>query len=177
MIVLQLEKALNSPDNTSKKKDIPAPLYSDLLEKVSFTYASELMVSENTGWDLKKHAETQQQHWRMHGKPIIDNVLNAMKPGSVISFDYEGTFLALTFYQYKLGTAAGAVRVEIDGVFQDVLKAEGEQTWGGVHKTVITGLELPAGKHKVRIELMNNSQGSSQPVGFDIIAVAHGMRK
>jgi hypothetical protein len=178
MIALQLEKAFSKKPGILKEvKEIPAPLYSDLLEKVTFTYASGIMVSENNGWNLKEHAETRHQHWRLHGKPIIDQVWNATTPGSELTFDYEGTFLALTFYQYKAGTNAGSVKVEIDGVIQDTLLAEGEQTWGGVHKSEITGRELPNGKHKVRIELMDNVQGSSEPVGIDIIAVAHGVRK
>ena len=178
MIVLQLEKTCsNRTANTREVEKIPAPLYSDLLEKVSFIYASELLVSENSGWNLQEHAKTKQQHWRLHGKPIIDLVWNAKKPGAVLSFDYEGTFLALTYYQYKAGSNAGSIKIEIDGNVNEVIKAEGEQTWGGLHKTEIIGPELPAGKHKVRIELINKEKASTGSVGFDIIAVGRGLKK
>ncbi|MFW5645515.1 MAG: SGNH/GDSL hydrolase family protein, partial [Bacteroidota bacterium] len=177
MIILQLENANNSNSLTLRTKapEIPDPLYSDQLENVVFYKAPQVNFSQNKGWILKEHEATMDQSWQLHGKPVIGEVWNAVKTGSVITFDYEGTFFALTYYQYKAGSASGLVRIEIDGISYGQLRAEGDQTWGGMHKTVLKGLNLPYGKHRVRIELMDPGYIHSVAQGFDIIALAHGV--
>jgi lysophospholipase L1-like esterase len=179
MIILHLEKSNNSSSMplTTKANEIPDPLYPDPLEKLVFYKAPHIDFSQNKGWTLREHDVTMDQPWRLHGKPIIGKVWNAVKSGSVISFDYEGTFFALTYYQYKAGSASGLIRIEIDGIPCGEFWAEGDQTWGGMHKTVIMGLNLPYAKHRVKIELMDPGYIHSETRGFDIIAIAHGVQE
>ncbi len=179
MIILHLEKINNSSSKalTARANEIPDPLCSEPLENVVFYKAPHVNFSQNEGWTLREHDVTMDQPWRLHGKPIIGKVWNAVKTGSVISFDYEGTFFALTYYQYKAGSASGLVGIEIDGIPYGELRAEGDQTWGGMHKTVIMGLNLPYAKHRVKIELLDAGYIHSESRGFDIIAIAHGVQE
>lgn len=175
MILLHLEEAFSQRSReTEKTTVIPEPLYSDMLEKVVFHNAAELSMVVYSGWQLQEHAVTRDQHWRLHGKRIIEKVWNAVEPGSEWTLAYEGTFFAITHYLYQAGAGAGTVSVKIDGVEQGVIRGEGEQTWGGYHQTRFFGQELSHGEHLVTITLTEGVQQDDGSAGFGIIAVSYG---
>lgn len=177
MIILQLEKIRQSVlPAENHARTMPEPLYTDIFEKVEFTNAPELKFVDKKGWHLTEHAATKDQHWRIHDKPIIEYVWNTRDPDNIVNYHYTGTFFAITFYQYPSGTRAGSVTIEIDGISYGSLDGEGEQTWGGMHKTVCAGMDLPYKTHRVSLKWIPPGSEETPLTGFDIIAFSHGTK-
>lgn len=160
-----------------KKSDVPhklgQPLYSDMLENVSFSVAPELNFKRNNGWSLTEHDATKDQHWRLHGKPIIEKVWHAEKEGSRLGFNYQGTFFALTYYRYKAGNNMANLKVHIDGKEYPLIQAKNNKNWEG-QETLIFGKDLPYGEHQVRLELKQPKDFQEKGIGFDIVAIGYG---
>lgn len=177
MLVLFLANKADAADEVEKnEKEIPKPLYSDRLEYVSFANAKDLKFKNSRGWELTDHQVTKNQNWRLNGKPIIEKVWTSKESGSILEFEYEGTFFAITYYLYKAGINAGIISIEIDNEKLDPVNGQGEQTWGGMHHTSFLGMDLPYGKHFVKIKLENSEAQKNPLTGFDIIALSFGTR-
>ena len=177
IINLVLESAYNS-ENRSKTEieKLPAPLFTDMFENVEFMRAPDMKFKLNKGWELIAHDASLNAHWRLHGKRIIGKVWNTTEIGSKLEFEYEGTFLSLSYYVYKATIPKANIKVIIDGKNYGVVKGTGEQTWGGLSKTIILGEELTLGKHEVVIELLPSEGIEDGENGFDIVALGFGTK-
>ena len=175
IVELVLERAwrLDREKSDGGPHKLGQPLYSDMLENVSFSVAPELNFKRNNGWSLTEHDATKNQHWRLHGKPIIEKVWHAEEEGSQLVFNYQGTFFALTYYLYKAGNNMAKLRVTIDGKDYSPIKGENNENWEG-QETLIFGEDLPYREHEVCLELKQPKDFPEKGIGFDIVAVGYG---
>ena len=178
VVINLLNKIYRDKDSISTKiPELPSPLFSDLYEFTKYVPLNDIVFSKNIGWKLTPHVVSQSEPWRMHGKHIIEEVLNATNEGSVLEYSYNGTFFSVIYYLYKNATVMGNIKITIDGVEYPQIKGTGEQTWGGLHRIAIMGEKLAFGKHKVIIQLIKGKDAVSVGNGFDIISFAYGTKR
>jgi lysophospholipase L1-like esterase len=122
---------------------LPAPLFSDLYEFTALFEAPDLTPVSNSGWTLDKTWKT----WRSD------------KPGSVIEFEISGT--ALFSMHLVVKRAMGKAQFQIDGGKPVVYDGWFNQTWGGYRCTNLLAKDLKPGKHKVRVELLEEKNPGS----------------
>ncbi len=173
LITLLLERAAGSLTKKEKPCDtLPEPLYSDNFQNVEFFEAGQIKVLNSNGWLLKSHSKSAEQPWRLHGRLLFEKVWHTNTPASSLSFEYDSSFLALTYWKEKADM--GIVKVYIDGTEYAVLDGWGPQQWGGYAETDIIGRTLPSGKHSVRIVLTSRKNRESRGNNFELLAVGVG---
>jgi lysophospholipase L1-like esterase len=140
-------------------RPLPAPLFSDLYEFTSLFEAPDLKPLSNSGWTL----DTTWKTWRSD------------KPGSVISFEIDGT--ALFSMHLVVKRAMGKAKLQVDGGKPVVYDGWFNQTWGGYRCTNLLASDLKPGKHAVRIELLEDKNPGSDGHEFVIYGLgAAGVR-
>ncbi|MEI2723198.1 MAG: glycoside hydrolase family 99-like domain-containing protein [Verrucomicrobiota bacterium] len=145
-ITSQLENALAAlPGDGAlpEVKPMAAALFTDLFEHTTLLEAAALRPLANNGWTF----DATNQCWKSD------------QPGSVIEFELSGRAV-LTMHQVIRG-ATGRARVTVDGGPPKELEGWFDQTWGGYRQTREIARELPAGKHRVRFELLAEKSAGS----------------
>jgi len=145
-ITSQLETALASlpgEGQLPKVKPVAAPLFTDLFEHTTLVEADALRPRTNSGWafDVMNHC------WKTD------------QPGSVIEFEVSGRAV-FTMHRVIRGPS-GRARVTVDSGAPQELEGWFDQTWGGYRQTREIARDLPAGKHRVRVELLAEKSADS----------------
>jgi lysophospholipase L1-like esterase len=135
--------ALPADGNLPEVKPLPAPLFSHLFENTTLVEADALRPITNSGWtfDDANHC------WKSD------------QPGSVIEFEIAGR-VVLTMHRVMRGPM-GRARVTVDGGAPTQLEGWFDQTWGGYRQAREIARDLPAGKHRVRFELLAEKSAAS----------------
>jgi hypothetical protein len=134
-------------------KEVPAPLFTDIFEKVDLFEADALTPVKNEGWTYDKD-----NHW-----------WKADKPGSVVEFEVAGrAIFAMTF---TVRGPMGRANIQVDDL--PPLKVDGwfDQTWGGYRPTWLLARDLKPNKHRVRVELLEEKAADSTGHEFRIMGL------
>jgi len=134
-------------------KPIPAPLLSDLYEHTHLYYGKDLQPTSNQGWVFDAPGQ----------------VWFSETPGSVFEADVEGREVNVLAFRIK--GAMGHAKVQVDSQPPVVLEAWFDATWGGYTFTEPVAHHLPAGKHHVRIELLEEKAAGSTGHGFKVFGL------
>lgn len=134
---------------------LPEPLFSDTFEHVALREADTLTPVLNEGWTF--------------GSRERDRCWKTDKPGSVIEFEVEGT--TIISMHWVIRGATGRAKVSVDGGKPKVLDGWFDQTWGGYRQTNELARNLPAGKHRVRIEVLSEKKPLSTGYEFKIFGL------
>lgn len=139
---------------------IPKSLLTDTFEFTSYTPAPDLKPVRNEGWTYDEAGKC----WR------------ADRPGSVIEFEAVGRQFSLTFWRIR--GAMGRARVTVDDGAPVTLEGWFDATWGGYTPTEQIARDLPAGKHRIRIEVLEEKAPLSTGHEFKVFGVgAAGLRR
>ena len=132
---------------------LPKPLYSDLFEHVALFAGDQLKPVSNRGWTFDA---------KIGG-------FTADQPGSVIEFDLEGQALLVT--DWHIRGAFGKAKMQVDGLPPVTRDGWFDQTWGGYRDTSWLARNLKPGKHRVRIELLQDKNPQSAGHEFRLLAL------
>jgi lysophospholipase L1-like esterase len=152
--VLQAElDKLPADENLPKIKPVQEPLLTDMFEKVDLFEADALKPVKNDGWTYDK----------------ANNCWKADKPGSVVEFVVTGrAIFAMTF---TVKGPMGMANIQVDDL--PPLKVNGwfSATWGGYRPTWLLPKVWKLGKHKVRVELLDEKDPGSTGHEFRIMGI------
>lgn len=140
-------------DRRSAIAPVPPPLFTDRFEHVALFEADRLRPTSNVGWIYEPGA----RYW------------TSTKPGSVIEFQVPGRWISLMFYRLRGGM--GKVKVQVDENPPTTLDGWFPGTWGGYRETAPLGDALPPGDHRVRIELLAETNPQSPGHEFRILGI------
>jgi lysophospholipase L1-like esterase len=135
---------------------LPTPLISDVFEHATFFNAEAITPTVNQGW-------TTGDAWPF-GK-----CWEADTAGSVLEFEVEGTAISVAYYRIKrdMGVAEASVDdrppVKLQGWF--------EADWGGYSAWALVARDLPPGRHRLRIRLLDEKAEQSNGHRFQLHAV------
>jgi lysophospholipase L1-like esterase len=177
-----LQKAIELPadennldgDKNAGFNTVSEPLHTDEFEFLGYFKSAEIKPTVKGGWVLRSHPQIAEQPWRLHGKPLFDEVWTAKKPGSRLEFKYKGTFAAITYW--KENSDMGMVDIYIDGRKCQSVDAWGPQTWGGYAATEIIGKNVDFGIHTVSIVLSQDKNEKSNGHCFDLLSFGFGKK-
>ena len=130
-----------------------APLFTDLFEHTALVEADALRPLTNSGWTF----DATNRCWKSD------------QPGSVIEFEIAGRAV-LTMHRVIRGPM-GRARATVDGGAAAELEGWFDQTWGGYRQTRGIARDLPAGKHRVRFELLAEKSATSTGHEFCIFGL------
>ncbi|MCC7490834.1 MAG: hypothetical protein IT204_00725 [Fimbriimonadaceae bacterium] len=134
---------------------LPAPLHSDRFARVELCEADALQPVANQGFTFGQGPGG--SGWR------------ATAPGSVLEFTLTGDLLYLMFWRIK--GPQGRARVTVDDRPPQVCEAWFDQTWGGYRVTEVIGRGLPAGPHRIRIEVLAEHHAQSDGTAFTVLGL------
>ncbi len=158
-ITSMLQDVLSSlpPDDAlPDAKPVPAPLISDVFEYTDILNFDDVEPAGNEGWE-KLDKTPFGPGWR------------ATEPGSILELDVEASALSVVFYRIRgnMGMAAAQIDdrppVKMDGWFSE--------TWGGYSHQTLIARDLAPGKHRLRIELLDEKADASTAHKFDIAGI------
>jgi len=149
-------KELPADDQLLPIKPVPQPLFSDLYEHVALFEADALKPVTNEGWtcDLENP-------WAKGWK--------SDKPGSVIEFELEGQVIA--FMEFHVRGPMGTAKVQVDDLPPATIDAWFDQTWGGWRCTHEIARDLKPGKHRVRVEILEEKNPESEGPEFRVLGL------
>lgn len=134
---------------------LPDPLISDTYQYTAVHTAGTLVPVRAGGWQTMKGAYG--QAWR------------AETPGSVLELDIEGTAIGLAYKKQKTGL--GRVSVVVNDGPPRVLDGYFPQDWGGGYTPfVLLGSQLPAGRHRVTLTVLDERAEESPGYAFEVHA-------
>ena len=131
---------------------MPEPLLSDTFERTTFADAKSLTPLVNEGWET---VDT----WLGQG-------WEASEPGSALEFEVEGTTVSLAHYRIK--GDMGIATVQIDDAEPQPMQGWFEADWGGYCHFHLAARDLEPGKHRVRIELTQETAEASNGHKFQV---------
>ena len=94
----------------------------------------------------------------------------ADRPGSVLEFDVEGTAIGLIFWRIK--GPMGVAEAQVDQQPPVRLEAWFNADWGGYTPFQIVARDLAAGRHRLRISILEEKQEGSAGHRFEVHGVA-----
>lgn len=141
--VEDLLTSVTAPEATADLKPLPAPLISDLFEHVALYEADTLTPTRNEGWAYDAGSRA----WI------------AREPGNVIEFEVEGQ--VLLEMDYVIRGAMGKARIQVDDREPIVNDGWFDQTWGGWRRTTELARGLGAGKHRIRLTVLEDKSPDS----------------
>ncbi|MCC6441885.1 MAG: SGNH/GDSL hydrolase family protein [Armatimonadetes bacterium] len=142
---------------------IPRPLISDTFQYTACLNADSLTPSENKGWKTIPPDMFFGRGWE------------ADAPGSVLSFEVEGTAISVLFYRIK--GAMGTAEAWVDDTPPVKMNAWFEADWGGYYPFQLIARDLAPGKHRLTIRLLDEKAPESQGHLFRVQAVMAAGRK
>ena len=137
----------------------PAPLFSDLFEHMALLEADALKPVANQGWNYEAS--------RPSGK-----CWKTDQPGSAIEFDIEGKVILVMDWHIK--GPMGQAKVQVDDLPPVVREAWFDQTWGGYRMTTVVARDLKPGQHRVKIQLLSESNPQSTGHEFRLLGLGAG---
>ncbi len=143
-------------DELPAVKPVPEPLLTGLFEHVALREAPDLTPVSNQGWTLDE-----QDPWAVGW--VAD------QPGSVIEFEVEGT--AILFMEYHVRGPMGMATVQVDDLPPLTVDAWFDQTWGGYRLTRELARDLPPGKHRVRVQVLEEKNPESEGHQFRLLGL------
>lgn len=149
----QVRKALLADDRLPAIGPLPQPLMSDLFEHVSLLEGADLKPLRNDGWML----DEKNKCWRSD------------RPGSVIEFEMEGRVIDVIHLVVR--HAMGRAKIQVDDGPAVVRDGWFDQTWGGYRANAIVARDLTPGRHRVRIELLNEKSPQSDGHEFCLYGI------
>ena len=127
-------------------KPMPQPLFTDLYEHVTMLEPDALKPVANEGWTIGK-TQKGEKCWKGN------------KPGSVIEFEVEGQAIATMVWYFR--GPMGKAKMQLDDLPPTVVDSWVPYTWGGLRKTEELARDLKPGKHRVRIEILEEKNPKS----------------
>jgi lysophospholipase L1-like esterase len=146
-------KDLPPDDRLPAVKPVPEPLISDLFEHVALFEADALKPVSNQGWAYDPKARC----WKSD------------KPGSVVEFEVEGR--VILFMEFHVRGPMGKARAQVDDLPPTVIDAWFEPTWGGWRCTRELARDLKPGRHRVRVEVLEEKNPKSDGHEFRIMGL------
>ncbi len=135
---------------------LPNPLISDTFENTSVLTADGLAGDALQGWQAIDGAYG--RAWRTE------------TPGQVLEFNLEGTAIGLAYKKQKGGF--GRARVSVDGEAIETLEGYFPQDWGGGYTPFfLAKRDLPPGRHKLSITVLDEKADESPGHAFEIHAI------
>ncbi|MBT7161623.1 MAG: SGNH/GDSL hydrolase family protein [Victivallales bacterium] len=134
---------------------VPAPLHTDLFEFTTMHNAETLAPATNQGWTR-------------NDKGPFGPVWQADKPGSVLEYQIAGEQITLIFHRIRKDM--GRIRVTLDELPPRVFDAWFPGTWGGYSARGVLP-RVPAGKHRLRLELLPEKAVESSGTHFEFRAL------
>jgi lysophospholipase L1-like esterase len=149
-----LESAANKgPRADAVVPALPAPLFTDQYEHVTFLAGDQLKPITNQGWTYNSEF----------------HAFAADQPGSVIEFEITGRTVLVTDWHVR--GPFGKARMQVDDQVPVIRDAWFDQTWGGYRDTAVLARDLAPGKHRVRIELLAEQNPKSEGHRFRLVAL------
>jgi lysophospholipase L1-like esterase len=136
---------------------LPAPLISDVFARTVLYSRDNLRPVRNDGWEPAAGSR--------YGRGW-----SADKPGSVLEFDVEGTAVGLIFWRMK--GPLGVAEAQVDEQPPVRLEAWFNADWGGYTPFQMVARDLDAGRHRLRIHLLDEKQEGSTGHRFEVHGVA-----
>jgi hypothetical protein len=94
----------------------------------------------------------------------------AETPGQVLEFNLEGSVIGLAYKKQKAGF--GRPRVSVDGEAIETLEGFFPQDWGGGYTPVfLAKRDLPPGRHRLSIMVLDEKAEESPGHAFEIHAI------
>ncbi|MEQ1839518.1 MAG: SGNH/GDSL hydrolase family protein, partial [Verrucomicrobiales bacterium] len=152
-VTVQLDAALAAlpaDDKLPAVTVVPTPLFTDLYEHTALLEAAAMQPVSNAGFAY----DAQRKIWKSD------------VPGSVIEFEIAGSSIFTMHFVIK--RAMGRAKVTVDGANEKILDGWFNQTWGGFRQTNRIAQNLPPGKHRVRFEVLAQSNPGSDGHEFQI---------
>jgi lysophospholipase L1-like esterase len=141
------------PRQLGAMRPLPAPLLTDLYERVALHEAADLKPTKNEGWAF----EAATQSWRSD------------KPGSVLEFEITGR--AVHSMHFIIRGPMGRARMQVDDAPPVTRDAWFDQTWGGYRSTQVIARDLKPGPHRVRVELLEEKTPGSEGHEFLLLGL------
>ena len=127
-------------------KPLPQPLFTDLYEHVGLLDPKALEPVANEGW-ARGRTQKGEKCWK------------GSKPGSVIEFEIEGRGIALIVWNFR--GPMGKARVQLDDLPPTEIDTWHKHRWGGMRVVHELARDLKPGKHRVRIEILEEKNPES----------------
>ena len=137
----------------------PTPLFSDLFEHVALLEADALKPVTNQGWSYEA-TRTSGKCWKTD------------QPGSAVEFNIEGKVILVMDWHIK--GPMGHASVQVDDLPPVVREAWYDQTWGGYRMTTVVARDLKPVQHRVRIQLLSESNPQSTGHEFRLLGLGAG---
>ena len=132
----------SDPDAQAPAYALPAPLHSDIYQFTRLYEPKALQPSRTDGWTLNDAG-----------------YYTADKPGSVFECDVEGQSVSLL--GWRIRGAMGKIRAQVDDRPPVDIDGWFAATWGGYLTCDIISEGLPAGRHHIHIELLDQKDPGS----------------
>lgn len=153
---------LPTDDRLPPVAPLPPPLISDVFEYATVANADSATPTQNQGWSFG-------QAWP------FGRCWEAAEPGSVVEFEVEGTAVSVAYYRIK--GDMGVARVQVDDDAPVELQGWFEADWGGYSAWALVARDLLPGKHRLRVELLDNRAEQSNGHKFQLQAVMTAGRR
>ncbi len=158
-IIHVLERVLRDVDAGAPLRQIEplsAPLFSDLFEHVELLEADALKPVANQGWTYDA-TQPSNKCWKTD------------RPGSTIEFNVGGKVILVM--DWHIRGPMGQARVQVDELPPVLREAWFDQTWGGYRMTTIMARDLKPGQHRVKIQLLSESNPQSTGHEFRLLGL------
>lgn len=129
---------------------VPSPMISDQYAHVRLYGTDNLTPTVNHGWEVNE----KEKCWE------------SKTPGSILQFEVSGKQLLISFFRIR--GDMGRASVQVDNLPPLTLEGWFDQTWGGYLVTQLLAKDLSSGKHRIRIELLNDKAPQSAGNDFKI---------
>jgi lysophospholipase L1-like esterase len=137
-------------------KPTPAPLFSDLFEHVALLEADALKPAANQGWTYDA-TQPANKCWKTD------------QAGSAIEFNIEGRVIVIM--DWHIRGPMGQAKVQVDDLPPVVREGWFDQTWGGYRMTTVLAHDLKPGPHRVKIQLLSESNPQSTGHEFRLLGL------
>jgi lysophospholipase L1-like esterase len=149
-------KDLPAGEVRPETRPLPKPLFSDLFEHVTLQEAEVLKPLASRGWSYDG-ASPWSKGWKSD------------TPGSALELEIEGTVVLIM--DWHIRGPMGKAKVQVDNLPPVVRDGWFDQTWGGYRQTTELARNLPPGKHRVRIELLEEKNPQSSGREFRVMGL------
>jgi lysophospholipase L1-like esterase len=136
--------------------EVPKPLVSDVFERATMFVRDTITPTRNDGW---KPAD----NWP------FGPCWEADAPGNVLEFEVEGTAVSVVYWRIKRDM--GMAQAQVDDRPPVKLNGWFEADWGGYAAYELVARDLPPGKHKLRVQVLDEKAPASNGHKFQLQAV------
>jgi len=155
-----LQKALSAYASgktvAQKEPALPAPLISSRFESCRLLDGEDMKLAANQGWAYDGSSK-RSAGWK------------SCAPGSTMEMETEGECIFISYWRIK--GPMGMVSVSVDGGNPVKFDSFFEETWGGYRHMEQVAAGLAPGKHKVKIELLQERNPKSSGNEFRVLCI------